>query len=319
MKKRIEYIDIFRAIGIILMVAGHVGFGNVFTRYIQSFHMPLFFLVTGFFYKETDFCTMMKKKGKTLLIPYYSFGIFFLLVIFLFKREIICEKLIATFFYSTEHFPISCAMWFLMALFVANVFYALIDKISLYSVKCIIIVLLAFFGELFTKCTGIILPFAICPALVGVGLIHIGRIMKKYLYEIANLKTYIWIPLGICGAVIGVTEGYVSMRTSSYPNVIAFWIGALLNSVCYLNIASMISKCLKYDAVKKWLCGIGEYSVVYVIFNELIIRILTAIMTVFAFPVAVEHFLVVVLTMICIFIIGKVFEKTFLRIFIGKF
>lgn len=73
---RIEYIDIFRAFGIILMVMGHVMFGRSFDYFIHAFHMPMFFFVSGFLYKNNDipFLMFLWKKAKSLLIPYYVFG-----------------------------------------------------------------------------------------------------------------------------------------------------------------------------------------------------------------------------------------------------
>ena len=55
MKKRIEYIDIVRGICILYMIAGHIDFRCVaFDHYIHAFHMPLFFLFSGFFFKKPD-------------------------------------------------------------------------------------------------------------------------------------------------------------------------------------------------------------------------------------------------------------------------
>ena len=51
---RIEYIDYYRAIGIVMMVMGHIGFGATFDKFIHAFHMPMFFFVSGFLYKRTD-------------------------------------------------------------------------------------------------------------------------------------------------------------------------------------------------------------------------------------------------------------------------
>ena len=80
-RTRLIYMDIFRGIGIILMVMGHIGFGNVFDYFIHAFHMPMFFFVSGFFFtsKPSDeVCTLdfMKRKCKTLLVPYFIWGIF---------------------------------------------------------------------------------------------------------------------------------------------------------------------------------------------------------------------------------------------------
>ena len=41
-KSRMDYIDIYRAFGIILMVMGHIGFGGKFDKFIHAFHMPMF-------------------------------------------------------------------------------------------------------------------------------------------------------------------------------------------------------------------------------------------------------------------------------------
>lgn len=50
--ERLDYIDIFRALGIILMVMGHIGFGSKFDKFIHAFHMPMFFWISGFFIKK---------------------------------------------------------------------------------------------------------------------------------------------------------------------------------------------------------------------------------------------------------------------------
>ena len=58
-KKRITYLDMAKGVGIILMIAGHlIGslqaidnkpyFSSVY-QFIASFHMPLFFLISGYF------------------------------------------------------------------------------------------------------------------------------------------------------------------------------------------------------------------------------------------------------------------------------
>lgn len=37
--ERKEHIDIFRGLGIILMIMGHIGFGGAFNHFIHAFHM----------------------------------------------------------------------------------------------------------------------------------------------------------------------------------------------------------------------------------------------------------------------------------------
>lgn len=42
--------DVFKGILMICVVIGHLDFGDNVRQYIYAFHMPLFFLISGFFY-----------------------------------------------------------------------------------------------------------------------------------------------------------------------------------------------------------------------------------------------------------------------------
>lgn len=69
---RYSFIDNAKAIGITLVVIGHVFPGNV-TKFIYLFHMPLFFLLSGFLFKPQTIKKYSLKKVSRLLIPYVSF------------------------------------------------------------------------------------------------------------------------------------------------------------------------------------------------------------------------------------------------------
>lgn len=87
MKKRNEYLDLCKAIAIILVIVGHCiqcGQGEEFLNnnlfyenrlfiFIYSFHMPLFMLISGYLFSKTvkssDYKVIIKSKIKQLLIP----------------------------------------------------------------------------------------------------------------------------------------------------------------------------------------------------------------------------------------------------------
>ena len=48
MANRIDWIDVAKGLAIILVVAGHAGFPILVEGAIYSFHMPLFFMTSGF-------------------------------------------------------------------------------------------------------------------------------------------------------------------------------------------------------------------------------------------------------------------------------
>lgn len=49
---RLDYIDVFRSLGILAMIMGHIGFGGRFDYFIHAFHIPMFFFISGFFIEK---------------------------------------------------------------------------------------------------------------------------------------------------------------------------------------------------------------------------------------------------------------------------
>ena len=73
MNKRIEYIDIAKALGILLVILGHCVYTAKIPHLgvsIYSFHMPLFFIISGMFVKPIGFKKGTLKYAKAYLKPY---------------------------------------------------------------------------------------------------------------------------------------------------------------------------------------------------------------------------------------------------------
>lgn len=74
-------ISITKGIAIILMVIGHSGCPPLLDKAIYLFHMPLFFFVAGWFFKEkylSDKKTFLIKRIKGLYWPFVKYGFIFL-------------------------------------------------------------------------------------------------------------------------------------------------------------------------------------------------------------------------------------------------
>ncbi len=82
-KKRLGYFDIEKGIGIILVIIAHIEYVDLGIRnYIVSFHMPLFFIVSGMLSwvigeRQRDVPTVLKKKLKRIMLPYLIFSILY--------------------------------------------------------------------------------------------------------------------------------------------------------------------------------------------------------------------------------------------------
>lgn len=125
-------IDIAKGITIFLMVWGHSIFGTFAWEKIYLFHMPLFFFISGFFFKNMSFVSYLKNKSQRLLFPFIFYWIF-IRIWNIFSNLIIQKanlKEILMYVKSEEFFPKTGPLWFLLCLFLLSIVsYFLILKI----------------------------------------------------------------------------------------------------------------------------------------------------------------------------------------------
>lgn len=125
-RKRCEYIDILKGIGIFCVVFGHTTQNELILNFIYAFHMPLFFIISGMFLHNKPL--FIRKQAKSLLIPYLSFGIltylYWWLVESRFRELPTGETFLSQFinlFFPTSMQHCNVVLWFLPCLFIACV------------------------------------------------------------------------------------------------------------------------------------------------------------------------------------------------------
>lgn len=108
MEKRNVEMDLFRGIGILLMIFVHVGFGNKIYRFVHAFHMPMFFFIAGWFYKTYDLTLRdkLQKEFKKLLVPYVAFGVFYWILDVVWNATVNQQTLINLFFINTDELSV---------------------------------------------------------------------------------------------------------------------------------------------------------------------------------------------------------------------
>lgn len=161
MSKRIEYIDIAKGIGILLVVMGHNDFSLVSPfayKLIYSFHMPLFFFLSGYFINTTiGFWSFFKKRFNTLVKP-FLFTLFLIYFVSLSFGKIGFNTTITRIvksMYGTGRYIDWVQLWFLPHLFVVSlyafVFYAIVRKIDNRYVRWAILLLTLGVSSLFLQ------------------------------------------------------------------------------------------------------------------------------------------------------------------------
>lgn len=313
-KVRLGYMDAFRGLGIITMVMGHVGFGSEFGHFIHAFHMPMFFYISGFFYNGRNYsdAEYYHKKVKSLLVPYFSFGIGHYLLYRLAGGHSFNE-LFYLFSFNTISLPIAGALWFLTALFFTDIIYFLLDK---YNMKWLILPLVLA-GSFMDQILQYPLPWALSASFVGLGLYWLGEMSRKYeknLTKILNMKSWQILIAGIIITVLIYINGYIDMRSGCYAIIPLFWTNAIMAIFIGISISKLICKTNRM----KYILKIGENSITYVCLNQLTIKIVSKILSYIHMPIFISHILCLLISMIILGGLARLFAETWLSVFIGK-
>jgi fucose 4-O-acetylase-like acetyltransferase len=147
---RISYIDMARGIAISLVVLGHVVYGNnPLCIWIYSFHIPLFFMISGILlaHKEEwtilSYTQIVRKKALHLLYPYITFSI--LCYVYRIVHKLVFHDSFSTVIYIdiTATFYGFSTLWFLPTLFFAETLFIFIVKSKYRHIINVIVIALA--------------------------------------------------------------------------------------------------------------------------------------------------------------------------------
>lgn len=188
MKNRSISIDIAKGVALVAMILGH-SFGKLSSFY-ESFHMPLFFILSGFFYTQKDNATIIKKGTKSLLVPYIVTLIIIALVsILLGSTESALRYLYSILFpdgvRKNPYIPTwkcSGALWFLTALFWCKLMFNVIFESckSKQRLCCVLCLLLSCVAAFVGHYINVNLPFGILIGCSGLFFYCVGVEIKKY-------------------------------------------------------------------------------------------------------------------------------------------
>ena len=225
--KRQEWVDIAKGIAITAVVLGHINFMwpnydilPLRTLFITLWHVPVFFIIGGFFIKEDKLISpqqFIKGKFKSLylLILYLYIPVLLLHNFFIdigiydinldYSGNVVtrwdylafCKHLLLAIFFAGRE-PILGAMWFVYVLFMALCILSivswslrkLIKDVKKYAyIRFIVLLIGAVASCILTKKLGITIPRA-SNTITAVWLIYIGMMLMKR-YKIQFNNTYV--------------------------------------------------------------------------------------------------------------------------------
>lgn len=278
-KKIYNEITIARGIAVLLVLLGHsfpdaqTGITNPINRYlvlwIYSFHMPLFFLLSGFVF-ENKYKTMntmgdrwvqIKSKCLRLLIPYLSYSAITLLL------KVVFAAYAKNAFDFKDAWKIAFGitpnggLWFLWTLFFISVIYIILNKVDIKIFIGISILLFLIQNSFLVEYGGNILKYSIYFA--------IGIWMKKYYESILAYmsKHFYLIPLLLTTLCI--------LNYFSFKNGLILLLKAFLGIFFTLAISIQIMK--KDGMIYKFLSMVAFYGMdIYLLsyFAQVSIRVI---------------------------------------------
>lgn len=158
---RIEWIDMAKGYGIICVIIGHITTPGI-TVWIYTFHIPLFFYISGYLlhshYNMRDF---LKRKVKSLIIPYFCLSILVIIHELIFNNGLYFDlrdvsNEISLFIIQERQTP----LWFIASLLWANILIFLVYKyIKFFWQRIGILSFFAFVIYLYWKKGGGALPW----------------------------------------------------------------------------------------------------------------------------------------------------------------
>lgn len=334
MKKRIEWIDIARGIAIIAVIIGH-SLGNYFpgkfANFIYAFHMPIFFILSGYLYHQQDSKKLMKKSFLNLVIPYIA-TVCLELCIIIFSRIVPNPILAPSRAHSIKEFAVSVlyaagadtqignhhiqaigALWFLIAMFFGIQLFNQIMKLNIQKngliIKGSLTLLCALIGIFSARY--LTLPFAIQPALLSQIFFFFGFIVKKYqlINKFGTLLIIVSMILWLIDSQFNLF-GFVNAAAQNTQNTWLAILVGMLSSMVVIKFSILLDKILSFSRtiwLKRLLKFWGSQSLLILCFHLIDLDMVQI------WPVIVGKFSVVSYTfaIVC----GIIYRITFASVF----
>ena len=128
--------DLMKGVAIIAMLCGHCIIPQTLHHFIYMWHMPLFFIVSGYFYRTKPFKDFWHGTFRSLFVPYAFTCFVAFMLAFVLNLENYQKIIYGTFGISSAWFGSNAVvgyggngpLWFLMALFWCRFIYDTLQR-----------------------------------------------------------------------------------------------------------------------------------------------------------------------------------------------
>ncbi|RRK09477.1 acetyltransferase [Lactiplantibacillus garii] len=265
MTKRIQWVDIARGIAILAVIVGHTlgpYSGGFLGSLIFAFHMPIFFVLSGYLYHPRAVRQEARNGAVNLLLPYLVTSLLILLVNWG-ALHVPRNGLITPHFTSTKqallgilygagsdvfspwHWQVQPigAIWFLLSMFLAvQLFNATMQFTKRFKHVMIVRGGLVFLYALMGGILGniVYLPWAFNAALLSQFFLFSGYVLRRY-DVIQQLSSVWYVFLGFMW-LVSAFQGYFALTVPVSPNLFISTLGGVAASLCIIHLSEWLTK-----------------------------------------------------------------------------
>ena len=139
--QRIEWIDCLKGFGMICVVLGHLSPAFPIEKLLYSFHIPLFFFLSGLVTKESkNNRSVLKKLIMNILVPFLIWDALSFVVSLVFLQDDLLTCIYRALFLNGLR-SWNAPIWFLLVLFLTKTLYVLFHKIHIPNFITIIVMI----------------------------------------------------------------------------------------------------------------------------------------------------------------------------------
>lgn len=275
-KRRIVWIDVAKTITIIAMVIGHsLPYGSTGRNFIFSFHMPLFFILTGYTLRSAESWSSLRKIVQKdclrLLLPGVLTQSVNCLLRIIIGGGIISQELtflLRQLFWASavdyQGQPALGALWFLVVMFWAKLYYQIVRLLFPSKYNFMIYLLAAAFAKMVSSHIWLPQSFDLVP--VAALFLLVGAALRKCE---KCWETY-EIPLSVCCFVFWIFQLqrgiYIEIGTRSYPEFILCILEAVCGSICIFTLSKAFEEEKRYTSL---LQKIGQHTLLILCVHHL--------------------------------------------------